>query len=199
MVPRELGPIPLTLLGISQDRAPAWLVDPINRQLQRRFIGDLTAYGMPAARAGVVTQARATGVTPTIDVGLVRQLRAGRVAPVPAVSSLDGQHVVLVDGTRLTPGAVIAATGYAPGLTPLVGHLGVLDEKGRPSVRGRRTVPAAPGLRFVGLSSPLKGLLLQINLDARGAAAGIARAASPRRATRRASSTPETASPSNRS
>lgn len=199
VVPRELGPIPLTLLGISQDRAPAWLVDPINRQLQRRFIGDLTAYGMPAPRAGVVAQARATGTTPTIDVGLVRQLRAGRVAPVPAVSSLDGQHVVLVDGSRLTPDAVIAATGYTPGVTPLVGHLGVLDQRGRPLVRGRRTLPAAPGLRFVGLSSPLKGLLLQINLDARGAAAGIARAATPRRATRRASSTPETASPSNRS
>ena len=34
---------------------------------------------------------------------------------------------------------------------------------------------SAPGLRFVGVSNPLKGLLLQINLDARAAARAIAR------------------------
>jgi hypothetical protein len=57
----------------------------------------------------------------------------------------------------------------------MVGHLGVLDARGRPLHNGRRAAPAAPGLRFVGLSTPLKGLLLQINLDARAAAAAIAR------------------------
>jgi hypothetical protein len=40
------------------------------------------------------------------------------------------------------------------------------------------TAPGArqsvPGLRFVGLSNPLKGLLLQSNLDARTAARAIA-------------------------
>jgi hypothetical protein len=54
----------------------------------------------------------------------------------------------------------------------MVGHLGVLDARGRPLHNGRR--PGAPGLRFVGLSNPLKGLLLQINLDARAAASAIA-------------------------
>lgn len=175
VVPRELGPIPATLLGISQDFSPAWLVDPINRALQHRFIGDLTPYGLPAPEAGVVAQARATGTIPTIDVGLVAQLRRGRVTPVAAVDRLEGDEVVLVDGARLSPDAVIAATGYRPGLQPMVGHLGVLDAAGRPLVSGRRTHPAAPGVRFVGLTNPLKGLLLQINLEARGAAAAIAR------------------------
>ena len=55
----------------------------------------------------------------------------------------------------------------------MVGHLGVLDDRGRPLRNGGG--PAAPGLRFVGLSNPLKGLLLQINLDARAAARAIAR------------------------
>ena len=35
---------------------------------------------------GLVAQARATGVVPTIDVGLVKALRAGKVAPVAAVA-----------------------------------------------------------------------------------------------------------------
>jgi putative flavoprotein involved in K+ transport len=175
VVPRELGPIPATLLGISQDFAPAWLIDPVNRILQRRFIGDLTPYGLPAPRRGVVAQMRLTDVIPIIDVGLVEQLRAGRVTPVAAVDHLDGAEVALVDGSHLAPDVVIAATGYARGLEPIVGHLGVVDARGRPLVHGRRTHPAAPGLRFVGLSNPLKGLLLQINLDARAAAAAIAR------------------------
>jgi hypothetical protein len=175
VIPRQVGPIPTTLLGITLDYLPAWLTDPLNRQLQRRFIGDLTQYGLPAATRGVVAQMRATGVTPTIDVGLVRELRAGRVTPVAALDRFDDDAAVLADGTRLTPDAVIAATGYTSALEPVVGHLGVLDARGRPLHRGRRAAHGAPGLRFVGLSNPLKGLLLQINLDARGAAAAIAR------------------------
>jgi putative flavoprotein involved in K+ transport len=175
VVPRSLGPVPVTLLAMPMDVTPAWLADPLNRAVQRLFVGDLTRHGLPAARRGLVAQQRATGVTPTIDVGLIEALRAGRVTAVAAVERFDGSEVVLADGRRLSPDAVIAATGYALALEPVVGHLGVLDDRGRPAVHGRRTAPTAPGLRFVGLSSPLKGLLFQIGLDARAAAAGVAR------------------------
>lgn len=179
VVPRSLGPVPITLMSITMEHSPAWLVDPVNRFLQRRVLGDLTRYGLPAAHAGVVAQARATGVTPTIDVGLVQELKAGRVTPVAAVERFDGDAVVLADGERLTPSAVIAATGYTTGLQPVLGHLGVLDGQGRPLVNGRR--PASPGLRFVGLSNPLKGLLFQINLDARAVARDVAKELRPDR------------------
>ncbi len=175
IIPRQLGPVPTTLLAIGMEYSPAWLVDPINRLLQRSVLGDLTRYGMPAATGGVVAQARATGVTPTIDVGLVASLRAGRVTPVAAVERFDGPDVVLTDGTRLAPDAVIAATGYTTGLAPLVGHLGVLDVRGNPLVTGRPSLPVAPGLRFVGLSNPLKGQLFQIRLDASAVARAIAK------------------------
>jgi len=164
-------------MAISMDFSPAWLADPLNRALQRVFVGDLTRYGLPAPRAGVVSQMRATGTTPTIDVGLIAALRAGRVTPVAALTRFEGDTAVLADGTRLSPDAVIAATGYTTALAPVVGHLGVLDDRGRPSTNGAK--PAAPGLRFVGLSTPLKGLLLQINLDARAAARAIARELRP--------------------
>ena len=177
VVTRQLGPVPTTLLAISMDFSPAWLADPINRFLQRRFVGDLTRYGLPAPRSGVVSQVRATGVTPTIDVGLIAELRAGRITPVAALTRFEGDVAVLADGTRLSPDAVIAATGYTTGLAPMVGHLGVLDERGRPLVNGAK--PGVPGLRFIGLTSPLKGLLFQINLDARSTARAIARELSP--------------------
>ena len=173
VVPRQLGPVPTTLLAISMDFSPAWLADPINRFVQKRFVGDLTQYGLPAPRGGVVSQMRATGVTPTIDVGLIRQLKAGRVTPVAALERFDGDAAVLADGTRLAPDAVIAATGYTTGLAPMVGHLGVLDDRGRPLASGARA--AVPGLRFVGITNPLKGLLFQISLDARATARAVAR------------------------
>ncbi len=179
VVPRALGPVPITLMAISMEHAPAWLADPVNRAMQRIFFGDLTRHGLPRAPQGLVAQMRATGVTPTIDVGLVKELRAGRVTPVAAVDRFEGGEVVLADGTRLSPDAVIAATGYTTGLLPVAGHLGVLDEQGRPLVHGRRTAPSAPGLRFVGLTNPLKGLLFQISLDARAVARAVARELRP--------------------
>lgn len=175
LIPRQAGGVPTTLLAMPMDFLPAWLVDPVNRLLQRLTLGDLTKFGMPAPRAGVVAQARATGHTPTIDVGLASALRAGTVTPVAALDRFDRDDAVLADGTRVTPDAVIAAIGYTTGLDTVVGHLGVLDERGAPVVLGSRTSSSAPGLRFVGLSTPLKGLLFQIGLHARAAARAVAR------------------------
>ena len=67
---------------------------------------------------------------------------------VATVDSFDRDKVVLVDGSRLDADAVVLATGYRRGLEPLVGHLGVLDDRGKPVASGER--PAAEGLRFIG-------------------------------------------------
>src|SRR4051812_10530221 len=111
VIPRQMGPVPTTLLGVTLDFSPAWLADPLNRVLQRRFVGDLTAYGLPAPRAGVVAQQRATGVTPTIDVGLVEQLRAGKVTPVAAVVGFVGGGGGIAGGSRGGPRAGVAPVG----------------------------------------------------------------------------------------
>jgi len=84
--------------------------------------------------------------------------------------------VVLADGSRLSVDAVIPATGFRPGLEPLVGHLGVLDEHGRPLVRGGETHPDAPGLWFAALQPSLGGLLREAAKDAKRVAAAIAAA-----------------------
>ncbi|MDF2581094.1 MAG: monooxygenase FAD-binding protein [Microbacterium sp.] len=175
IIPRQFGPLPTTLMAVPMDFLPAGLIDPVNRLLQRVTLGDLTRYGMPRARAGVVAQARATGVTPTIDVGLVAALRTAAVAPVASLERFDGSEAVLADDTRFAPDAVIAATGYTTGLVTMIGHLGVLDERGAPIVTGPASAPGTHGLRFVGLWNPLKGQLFQIGLDARAVARVIRR------------------------
>ena len=175
IIPRQFGPLPTTLMAVPMDFLPAGLIDPVNRLLQRVTLGDLTRYGMPSADLGVVAQTRATGVTPTIDVGLVAALRASRVVPVASMERFDGTEAVLADGSRFAADAVIAATGYTTGLPAMIGDLGVLDQRGVPLVTGPRAAPGAPGLRFVGLSNPLKGQLFQIGLHARAVARAIER------------------------
>jgi hypothetical protein len=105
-------------------------------------------------------------VTPVLDVGLVDAVRSRRVEVVAAVERFDDGEVVLADGTRLAPHAIVAATGFRPVLEPLVGHLGVLDERGLPRPRDAAE-PAAPGLWFIGLRPELSGLLRQAGREAR--------------------------------
>ena len=83
-----------------------------------------------------------------VDAAAIDAIKEGRIEVVAAVTALNRTGVALADGARVDPQAVICATGYRPGLEPLVGHLGVLDEGGMPKVIAPR--PAAPGLRFGG-------------------------------------------------
>ena len=64
--------------------------------------------------------------------------------------------MVLAGGEAIQPEVVIAATGYRHGLEPLVGHLGVLLESGKPAERTGGAHPAAPGLYFNGYWLPLR-------------------------------------------
>lgn len=106
------------------------------------------------------------GAIPVQDVGLIAAVRKGRVEPVAAVESFDDSKVVLADGSRISPEVVIAATGYSRALEGLVGHLGVLDERGRPVVRGARTSDRAPDLYFTGFTNPISGMLRELSRDA---------------------------------
>lgn len=172
VIPRQLGPLPTTLLGIVQSFLPPAFVDPINRRLSRATVGDLAPFGLPEPDEGLSAQMRRRGVVPTIDVGLVAQLRAGKVEVVPAVSRFQGADVQLSDGRLLRPDAVVAATGYRNGAAEIL-NAGSSDDPALATVPfdDRRN----PGLYAVGMTQSQKGLLLQINLDARRAARVIAR------------------------
>jgi hypothetical protein len=107
-------------------------------------------------------------------VGIIDAIRSGRVEPVAAIRELEGPEVVLTDGARIRPQVLLLATGYRRGLEPLVGHLGVLDDRGRPRARGGRTAPGAPGLWFTGFTNPVSGMFREIAIDARKIALSMA-------------------------
>ncbi|MCQ9132934.1 flavin-containing monooxygenase [Streptomyces hilarionis] len=161
--------------GILVRRLPVALVDRICRVMARASIPDLSAHGLPRPDTGLYTRAR-QGAIPVQDVGLIDAVRRGRVEIVAAVEGFeDGGKVVLADGTRISPDAVVAATGYVRALESLVGHLGVLDERGRPVVHGARTGEQAPGLYFTGFTTPISGTLRELSIDAAKIAKAVRR------------------------
>lgn len=162
--------------GILCRRLPTRLVDRLAARMAKIAIPDLSSRGLPRPDTGLYTRAR-QGAIPVQDVGLIAAVRKGKVEPVAAVESFDGEKVRLADGSAVAPDVVIAATGFQRGLEDLVGHLGVLDETGRPLAHGRRTHPEAPGLYFIGYTNPLSGMLRELSLDARRIAKAVTRAA----------------------
>jgi hypothetical protein len=159
------------LLARAMMKLPRHRADAIIRKVRLREIGDLAEYGLPVPEEGVFSRLERLGVAPTIvDPEVVDSIRERRIEIVPGVNSLDETGVTLAGGSRIEPDAVIAATGYRTGLEPMVGHLGVLDERGVPLAAER---PAAPGLRFVGFV-PRPAHLGYLGGEAKRAARAIA-------------------------
>jgi putative flavoprotein involved in K+ transport len=169
IVRRDMHGFPTQLVGIAFRRVPPRLMDPIAGVLRRATVPDLSAYGLPRPDAPY-SQFLRTATVPILDAGFVDAVRRGAVEIVAGVDALDGDGVVLADGSRIEPDAVVAATGYHPGLEPLVGHLGVLDDRGRPA-------RPLPGLHFAAISIQLAGLLREAAKDGARIARAIAHAA----------------------
>ncbi|MFE6836918.1 flavin-containing monooxygenase [Streptomyces sp. NPDC057705] len=160
--------------GILVRRLPVRLVDGLGRIVTGASVPDLSAYGLPRPATGLYSRVK-EGAIPLQDVGLIDAVRRGAVEPVAAVDSFDGAEVALADGSRITPDAVIAATGYRRALEGLVGDLGVLDERGRPRTHGARTSPQARGLYFTGFTNPISGMFREMAMDAEKIAKAVAR------------------------
>ena len=166
IVRRDTKGFPTQLLGIATKRVPAPVMDPVARVLRRVTVPDLRAQGLPAP-ADPYSQFMRTGTIPVVDVGFVDAVRSGAVEVVAAVEALDGDGVRLADGSCVEPDAVVAATGYRPGLEPLVGHLGVIGGHGLPR--------PLPGLHFPGMTLVLSGLLREIAREGGRIAATVER------------------------
>ena len=179
VVRRDTLGVPSQLVGIAVGKLPLRAVVPISKGLRKISIPDLEPFGLPAPPDGIAQFGR-TGTVPILDVGFVDAVRKRRVEIVAAVDRVEDGVVVLADRSRVSVDAVIAATGFRPGLEPLVGHLGVLDELGRPLVHGGETHPDAPGLWFAALQPSLGGLLREAAKDAKRVAAAIAVASAAR-------------------
>ena len=170
---RDVAGFPSQALGLATRRLPPAVIDRMSLVMQRLTVGDLTRHGLPPPPRGVHTRA-AEGVIPILDVGLIGMLKDGRVQVVAAVDRFEARDVVLADGSRLQPDAVIAATGFRRGLEPLVGRFGILKPNGQPVVHGGRTDPRAPDLYFIGYTNPLSGNLREVGIDGRRIARAVA-------------------------
>lgn len=160
--------------GVLVRRLPVGLVDRLAGPVGRMSTPDLSAQGLPRPDTGLYTRVK-QGAIPVQDVGLIDAVRQGKVEVVAAVEAFEDGKVVLADGSRLSPDAVIAATGYTRALDGLVGHLGVLDERGRPVVHGGRTPQQATGLYFTGFTNPISGMFREMALDAGRIAKSVAK------------------------
>jgi putative flavoprotein involved in K+ transport len=172
---REVNGMPGQLAGVLLRHLPLRVADAIVGTAQKVNVGDLSEYGIGRPPRGPFTRAVEEDVVPILDVGLIAMLKKGRVEVVAAVEGFDGADVLLADDSRIQPDAVIACAGYARGLEPLVGHLGLLGPKGRPTVHGGRTDPDAPGLYFIGYTNPVSGMFREFGIVARRIARAIAR------------------------
>jgi putative flavoprotein involved in K+ transport len=166
IVRRDTLGFPSQVLGIATAHLPIAVVDRISAAQRRLAIPDLTAEGLPAPQRPYsdFLQRR---VIPILDVGLVEAVRTGRVRVVAALERFADGAAVLADGARIEVDAVIAATGFRTGLEPLVGHLGVLNERGAPLVHAGQEHPQAPGLHFVGYQVTLGGTFRLVGIEAK--------------------------------
>jgi putative flavoprotein involved in K+ transport len=172
IVRRATAGIPAQLIGIGIRKLPGGWVDPLTKAQRKLSIPDLTAQGLPRPEQGVRTAFITTGTTPILDVGIVSAVKHGRVEVVAAVERIDGSDVVLADGSRIAPDAIIAATGFRAGLDALVGHLDVLGPRGLPLKTDGE--PTLPGLWFVGFTPTLGGQLREGSIAARKVAVAVA-------------------------
>ncbi|MFE9494640.1 flavin-containing monooxygenase [Streptomyces collinus] len=161
--------------GVLVRRLPVRLVDRLARPLARISTPDLSAHGLARPDTGLYSRVR-EGAIPVQDVGLIDAVRTGKVEVVAAVEGFEEGKAVLADGSRISPDAVIAATGYVRALEGLVGHLEVLDGRGKPVVHGPRTPANAPGLYFTGFTNPISGMFRELAIDAERIARAVARA-----------------------
>ncbi|WP_327324318.1 NAD(P)/FAD-dependent oxidoreductase [Streptomyces sp. NBC_01210] len=174
IVRRSTAGWPAQRTGILVRRLPVRLVDRAGEIMCKVSVPDLTEQGLPRPDTGLYSRVK-QGAIPIQDVGLIDAVRAGKVEPVAALESFEDSKAVLADGTRISPDTVIAATGYRRALEGLVGHLGVLDERGKPVTHGGRAAAQAPGLYFTGFTNPISGMFREMALDARKIAKSLAR------------------------
>lgn len=166
------GPVPNDMIGVALMKFPVRFADAFTRVGQRMDTGDLSQYGLPFPEEGVFTRVARFGGEPSIvDREVVEAIKAHRFDVVGAVKSMEGPAVFLDRGPGLKPDAVISATGYRRQLGQLVGHLGVLNERGAPRAVGAE--PAAAGLRFIGFV-PRPGAIGYMAKEAKRAAKAIA-------------------------
>jgi cation diffusion facilitator CzcD-associated flavoprotein CzcO len=150
VAPRDLLGVPIQAYAAALEGLPPGAADALTGWLLRLATGRPERFGLSAPREGVFSQVRSRAAFPYLDHGALALVRAGRIRVRPEVRAFEGARAAFADGTAGTYDAVVLATGFRAGPSPLL--LGAAG--------------AAGGLHAVGFANPISGTLRRIARDA---------------------------------
>jgi len=175
LVARKFFGVTVNVPGLALNHLPLRVADEVAWLMQRILFGRLYRFGLPRSPEGVATTMARRRQAPAYDDGFVEELRAGRIGIVAAVVGFDQRDVVLADGARIQPDAVIAATGLPPWPGRVGRPPGCPRFQRRSPGDGGQEHPSAAGLFFIGYRVDLSGQLRLMRIDARAIAKAVRR------------------------
>lgn len=166
IVKRDVFGKPAQPTAIFLSKFPYWFYDLVTGLSQKFTVGDLSRYGLgkPDHPASFDTR---QGKIPVIDLGTLDQIKAGRISVLPAIERVNAKTVTFTDGRELPFDAIILATGYRPGLSPILGpdiSDRILNQRGYPKQLWFDQ-PDLTGLYFLGFTTPLTGIIYNLTID----------------------------------
>lgn len=177
ILPKSICGIPFVGWGIWLKHLPNNLIDMLLSLVQRRMIGDLTAYGLPFPSMPLTRQYATNNVVPILYGPFAGNVRSSRIKIVGPIQKISGRAVHVLRAVGITqnddnamitlePEVIVAGTGFRTGIPELVQIPNITDEKGRPEISGDQEFDGAPRLYFIGQINPLSGQLREIRIEA---------------------------------
>jgi hypothetical protein len=160
VVRRDVLGRPTQLTSIALSRLPARWGDALARLARNLSVGDLSRYGLRTSPLSPLKQLREEGRTPTIDVGTVDAIKAGRIAVRPGIDRLLPAGARFSDGSEGAFDSIVLATGYRADVAALFPRTPVpVDRNGLPT----EVIGSGPlaGVYFVGFDVRQPGGLLR--------------------------------------
>ena len=181
IVPRDILGIPISSVSLLLSRVPTRLADALAPGISRLATGDIGRFGLTRARVSPMTQIRVHARIPLIDIGTLELIRRGHIEIRPDIRSIAEHEVTFAGGVRGEFDAIVAATGFRPGVARFLDpslDCEPADSDGRAGATWPRSrVESTNGLYFCGFTVTPTGMFREVGYEARRIAAHIARMA----------------------
>lgn len=174
LLPMRLLGMPTQLTAPLLSTLPLKVQDKVGAFMSRLCFGNLEKWGIRTPDLGVCSRLELEGTAPGFDDGFVAAVKEGRIQVLPDIRRFDRHSVAFIDGQSLVCDVAIFATGYRSGLSPLIGHLGLVDSEGRLTPSAFYGNARWPGLWVFGMRPRLVGNICARVQEARKLAATIA-------------------------
>jgi indole-3-pyruvate monooxygenase len=172
VIPRDILGIPVQELSILLNPLPPRVADIISAPLIKMTIGDLSKTGLRKMPYGPLEQIRRDAKAPVLDIGTVQHIRKGHIKIYDDIDFVEGSDVHFADGRTERFEALVAAIGYDPDYSLLVGVNKSRFEDLKFSVAHQKYF-GQDGLYFCGYWISPTGQIREINSDARKIAKNI--------------------------